>query len=376
MDNQVSPKNSPITEYLYKKASIKKIPLSGTFELSPICNFACKMCYVRKNVKEVREHSRKILTLEQWRQIAKEAKDAGMLYLLLTGGEPFLWPDFWVLYEELIEMGFLISINTNGSLISEEAVERLKKMPPRKINITLYGASDETYEALCGTKGVFSKVDESIRSLKEAGINIKLNCSVTPHNQHDLERIVSYAEEKELMLSIVTYMFPPIRRDTSKVGTNHRFSPKENAECRLKCIKLQNGQEKYEQYLKNICSESVEPPELDEECFDSVNGTVKCRAGKAAFWITWDGWMTPCGMMSEPKIDATIQPFSNAWELLVNETKDLKLSGVCDKCPNYKICHPCAAIAVSETGSIKGIPQYLCESTREMRKIALNKLGK
>ena len=109
----------PLTEYLYNKAGRARLPISGTFELSPVCNFSCRMCYVRKTPKEVSESPRPILTLEQWLAIAREARDAGVLYLLLTGGEPLLWPDFWTLYEELIRMGFLVSINTNGSLMDD-----------------------------------------------------------------------------------------------------------------------------------------------------------------------------------------------------------------------------------------------------------------
>ena len=139
----------PLTDFLYAKATRMKVPLSGTFELSPVCNFSCRMCYVRKTAKEVRESPRGILTLDDWRRIAREARDAGMLYLLLTGGEPLLWPDFWPLYDELVDMGFLVSINTNGSLIDSDAVARFLRRPPLKLNITLYGASDETYRSLC-----------------------------------------------------------------------------------------------------------------------------------------------------------------------------------------------------------------------------------
>ena len=71
----------------------------------------------------------------------------------LTGGEPFLWPDFWKLYDALIHMGFLVSINTNGSLIDDEAIRKLQELPPTRVNITLYGASDATYERLCRREG-------------------------------------------------------------------------------------------------------------------------------------------------------------------------------------------------------------------------------
>ena len=133
-----------LTDRLYQKAGNKKIPLSGTFELSPVCNFSCKMCYVRKTVQEVKEHPRKLMSLEQCIKLAEQARKEGMLYLLLTGGEPLLWPDFWKLYEALSKMGFLIGINTNGSMIDDQVIERWKENPPYRVNITLYGANDNT----------------------------------------------------------------------------------------------------------------------------------------------------------------------------------------------------------------------------------------
>lgn len=364
-----------LTEYLYRKASRARIPLSGTFELSPVCNFACKMCYVRKTAKEVREHDRPILKLDDWRRIAAEAREQGMLYLLLTGGEPFLWPDFWTLYEELVDMGMLVSINTNGSLIDESAIERLKHRPPRRINITLYGACDETYRQLCGTGNVFSKVDRAVRGLKEAGIPVKLNCSLTPQNVKDAEAIIQYAEENRLNLTLTPYMFPPVRRDPGMVGMNERFTPEETAEHRLRCYRLQYGEEQYRGYLEDIRSGCIEPPGLEDECTDPADGRIRCRAGKATFWVTWDGWLTPCGMMPEPKVDLMQTDFSQGWKRLVERSDATRLSGVCQKCPNQKICHPCAAMALAETGDAAGIPRYLCQMAQRMRQIAESQLN-
>ena len=152
-----------LTQYLFDRASRTLTPLSGTFELSPVCNLACKMCYVRKTPAEVAASPRPPVGLIQWLSIAEQARDAGMLYLLLTGGEPFLWQDFWPLYERLSTMGFLISINSNGTLLDEARVARLAEHPPTRINITLYGAGNETYEALCGRSGMFDRVDRAVR---------------------------------------------------------------------------------------------------------------------------------------------------------------------------------------------------------------------
>ena len=112
------------------------------------------------------------------------------------------------------------------------------------------------------------------------------------------------------------------------------------------------------------------PPGLDESCIDPLDGKIRCRAGKAAFWITWDGWLTPCGMMPEPKIDLTGRTFPEAWEELTRASAALTLSGVCTRCPNQQLCHACAAMALAETGSTQGVPRYLCEMVEALREAA------
>ena len=368
--NEKKMSGRPLTDYLYAKASRMHIPLNGTFELSPVCNFACRMCYVRKTQKEVQDSPRKILTLDDWRRIAHEAKEAGMLELLLTGGEPLLWPDFWTFYDELTDMGFLISINTNGSLIDEQAISRFRNKPPQRINITLYGASDETYQRLCGISGVFAKVDAAIRGLMEEGITVKLNCSLTPENAEDIDWIVDYAKERNTVLSIATYMFPPVRRDPARIGENERFTPEESSYYMMRYLRRNRGEERYQGYLRSILKGYAEPLGLETDCIDPTDGKIRCRAGKASFWITWDGWMLPCGMMTQPKIELKEQSFSEAWEQLTKAAANVRLSSLCDQCSNREVCHPCAAIAYAETGEFSGIPTYRCQAIQQMCKIA------
>ena len=332
------------------------------------------MCYIRKTREEVRNSPRKMMTLDDWRSVARDARNAGMLELLLTGGEPLLWPDFWTLYEELVDMGFLVSINTNGSMIDGTAIRRFCQKPPQKVNITLYGACDETYRRLCGTGGVFSKVDEAVRGLLDAGIPVKLNCSLTPENAQDLDWIVDYAARCNTVLSVSTYMYPPVRRDPSKIGVNERFTPEDSALYLMRYLRRNRGEALYQQYLKNILEGSPGPLGLESDCIDPMDGRVRCRAGKAAFWVTWDGWLQACGMMLRPQIDLKQHPFPEAWTMLTEQTAAVTLSGLCEKCDNRHICHPCAAMAWAETGSFSGIPTYRCHATRRMYEIACEDL--
>ena len=133
-----------LSKYLHHTAAKRGVPLSGTFELSPCCNMDCRMCYVRKTRREVESEGGEI-PREKWLSLAEECRKAGTLFLLLTGGEPFLYPGFRELYQELSKMGFMVSMNTNGTMITEDTVSWLSEMPPARMNITLYGASNETY---------------------------------------------------------------------------------------------------------------------------------------------------------------------------------------------------------------------------------------
>ena len=88
---------------LIQKAYIKQAPINGSLELLPLCNMNCDMCYVRLSKAEMEQKGR-LRTKEEWISLAHQMKDAGTLFLLLTGGEPLLFPEFKELYKQLQNM--------------------------------------------------------------------------------------------------------------------------------------------------------------------------------------------------------------------------------------------------------------------------------
>jgi len=124
-----APMQPQLRKFLYQKAAHNKTPLSGTFELTPRCNMNCRMCYIRMSEEEMRARGREF-TAEEWIEMGKICAKEGMLFLLLTGGEPFLRKDFRQIYTELKKLGLLISINSNATMIDEETVEWLEKRSP------------------------------------------------------------------------------------------------------------------------------------------------------------------------------------------------------------------------------------------------------
>lgn len=358
------PVEPPITEYLHIKAARQRVPLSGTFELTPVCNMDCRMCYVRMS-KEQQEAIHPLRSATEWLQLAEEAKSQGLLYLLLTGGEPFLRPDFREILSGLHHMGFLISINSNGTLIDEKVIEWLKETPPIRINMTLYGASDETYARLCRNPQGFTQAERAIHLLKEAGITVKLNCSVTPYNVGDLEDIFAFAKREGLLIQATSYMFPPVRRDCAKVGQNDRFTPKEAAYYSAWIEALLNGEDAY---LERMKSKNLEGLCLDtgEDCMDFEGEGIRCRAGKCSFWVTWEGKMMPCGMLpSQDAEDVFEVGFANAWKHVTEVADGIRLPGRCKQCVLKEQCKACAAMVYTESGNYHEVPEYRCKMAHE-----------
>ena len=358
MQRPVEPK---LTEYLHSRAARAGIPLNGTFELTPCCNMACRMCYVRMTPEE-QQAIAPLKTAAEWLKLAQTAKDSGMLYLLLTGGEPFLYPRFRELLEGLHKMGLVISVNTNGTLIDGKVLQWLVNAPPMRLNITLYGASNETYARLCGNPSGFDQAVRAIRLLRDAGLSVRLNCSVTPWNRDDLEGIFAFAEQEELCIQATSYMFPPVRRDETMFGRNSRFSPEEAAyeAARISC--LLNGKEAFLKRMESDAPQAMDGV-LDEDCPDlpEQGEGMRCRAGKCSFWVTWKGDLLPCGMFpTENAPNVFAEGFLTAWDQAKQLVQKIRLPGACAACPVKNECRACAAMSYTETGAFDRVPQYRC----------------
>ena len=108
---------SSFARYLDRKAREKGIPLTGQFELTPLCNFSCKMCYVHLNAEQM--NGQKVLTVETWKDLMHQAWEAGMMHVTLSGGECLTYPGFDELYLYLQSLGCDVTVLTNAFLLDE-----------------------------------------------------------------------------------------------------------------------------------------------------------------------------------------------------------------------------------------------------------------
>ena len=349
-----------IATYLHAKGSALGLPIAGNFELTARCNFNCPMCYVHMTPEQLRNDPRRELTGSHWLDIARQARDQGMVFALLTGGEPLVREDFFEIYEGMKKLGLLISINTNGSLLSGEILDRFLADPPARFNISLYGGSNKTYSRMCGNPA-YDRVVSAIGALRSAGADVSLNLSITPGNRGDLEQIYRKAVELDVNVKAASYMYPSVRVNGGKSGCCHRLSPEEAAEAAVQWDLLRFDEETFAQRAENMVRLVCTEP---EGCSNEQGEGIGCRAGSTAFWLTWDGKMRPCGMMTGPETEPLVSGFEAAWKALREKTARIRLPDRCGSCGHRSVCGVCAAVCQSETGSFESVPEYVCEKTR------------
>ena len=342
---------------MFAMAAEKKVPLYGVLELLPLCNLNCAMCYVRMSREEMEQVGR-LCTIEEWTKVAEDMMKAGTLFVLLTGGEPLLYPHFRELYQKLRGLGMIVTINTNGTLIDEEWADFFAENKPRRINITLYGASNETYERLCHYPGGFDKAVNGIRLLRERNIDVKVNGSLAKANVDDRMKIIEIGESLDAPVRIDTYMYPSVRERGHAYNAQARLDPEMAAKARVEVLRREMGEDVFAEYRRLRLDEAYNNPEGE-----GVPGRMSCRAGQSSFVVNWQGEMRSCVVLDKPSISLRKVEFEEAWKRTVEGTESLRTASRCNSCKLRKVCNTCAAAAIAETGRADGVPEYLCRYT-------------
>ena len=349
--------NDGYEKYLFERAYDTHTPISGTFELLPTCNMDCRMCYIRISPEEMRRQGR-MLSAGEWLRIGRQAGEAGALFILLTGGEPLLHPEFREIYKGLRALGMCVTVNTNGTLIDEEWAEFFGRHKPRRINITLYGADDSAYEKLCHYPGGFSKTIRAIRLLRQYGVDVKINGSVTKYNHKDMEAIYRIGRELEIPVHMDTYMLPGIRERGLPFQQQARLMPEDAAAAEIYTRKMEMEPEAFLRYMHRILMQT-------EQKNVTYGDKLACLAGNYSFAIGWRGEMRPCVTFEKPAVSVFEKGFEAAWQEVSQKAGEIQVSKTCVTCPLRPACKTCPAAAWLETGKYDGVPEYLCRYAKE-----------
>lgn len=342
---------------MMKYAAAKSVPINGSFELIPLCNMNCKMCYVRLSREEMEQKGR-LRTADEWLSLAEQMQKAGTLFLLLTGGEPLMYPDFKKLYLGLKKLGVYITVNTNGTLLNEEWADFFAANKPRRINMTLYGADEKAYADLCRYPSGFEKTMNALKLLKERNVPVKINFSATRANVSYLENIYRIGKELNMLVETDCYMMPALKECDLPISEQSRLEPEQAAEARFAIMRYDRTPEMACQYIDTVLK-------IVEENDNSYPEGVSCLAGNCGFTVNWKGEMKPCVTFDEPAVSVFEVGFEEAWRQISQKTKEFRLNPQCVSCNLRVVCPVCVATAKLETDSYNGVPEYLCRYAKE-----------
>lgn len=344
---------------LWDKLGDRRVPLSINLEITARCNNNCRHCYINLPAGD-QEAQRKELSLAEIIDIVDQAMEMGTIWCLITGGEPFLRKDFSDIYLALKRKGLLISLFTNACLVTDEHTRLLKKYPPRDIEVTVYGITQETYERVTRKPGSYKAFRRGLDLLLNSGLKVRLKAMALRSNVHELPAIAAFCREH----SVGTFRFDPLlhlRYDQDPIRNEEirqeRLSPEEIA------VIEQGDQERSEALLKG-CDKLIPP----ESAIRRSNRLFRCGAGNGSFTVSYDGIFRLCADLWHPDTiyDLRKGRLEQAWNELVPRVRDMRSSNPvflerCSHCPLFNLCMWCPAHAYLETGEMDGFSQYFCD---------------
>ena len=323
---------------LERKYKSKNIPFRGEFEFTPKCNLRCYFCYV----SNCHTRNSETLTTQQWKRIIEEAVNEGMVKATFTGGEIFTRSDFEEIYNFTYDLGVRILILTNGLLANKKIIDIFKKRPPEGISMSFYGASNETYEKICGIQKGYDKAIKAIELMLRNNMPLSLKIPALPQCYSELKDMKKIANKYNLRTTIIRY-FSPMRHYESVDNMNWRLSPKQI----LRTIDIvETNADKLPETNKN-------------RNYDMCNPFSNCNIAKGRFAVSYDGQLMGCLSYTEVTVNLLNNSFHNALKELREKISNNKsYCKSCLSCQYIDKCSKCPGLNFAETGSIEKCSKY------------------
>ena len=317
-----------------------ELPLAGTLELTLRCNLNCRHCYTKIPAAAESE-----LSTDGVRRVLDKLAESGVLLLLLTGGEIFARSDFRTIYSHAKQCGFLLNLYTNGTLVDEELAAFLAADPPRRIEITIYGHTRDTYEAVTGVSGSFARFRRGVEFLLERHLPVYFKTMVLKSNLHEFDEIKAWAGQLGRPFRYDAVVNP--RLDGNLEPASERVSPDDVA--RLQPVDEQSRAE-IGRLRERACAEPI-----DRRLF-------KCGAGTKTFHVDPRGFVHPC-MMWRQNPFSLLEGTVAGWKAVMAGLRDANApqDSSCADCVSRFYCASCAAASLAETGKAGMETDYYCQ---------------
>ncbi len=334
---------------LHQRQAGERAPLQVSIEVTRRCPLECLHCYNNLPMGDM-EAKRRELSKEEHFRMLDELVEMGCFWLLYTGGEIFARKDFLEIYTYAKKKGFLITLFSNGTIINEQIADYLAEWPPFAIEITLYGRTRETYEALTAISGSYDRCLRGIKLLKERGLPLKLKTVATSVNKHEVTAMRRFAEEE---LGVEFKMDGQInpRIDCSQSPLAVRLTPEEVVALDMSAPK---GVSEYRKLAKR---DFENPPSLSQ-----IDTVYFCGGGMNSFAINAYGEIGICVISQQETFGIRGVGVKAVWEESLLQLRNRKRTRMtkCVQCRIQSLCGMCPANGEMENGDRESPVAFLC----------------
>jgi radical SAM protein with 4Fe4S-binding SPASM domain len=334
---------------LHQRQAGERVPLQVSIEVTRRCPLECLHCYNNLAMGDM-DAKRRELTKEEHFRVLDELVEMGCFWILYTGGEIFARKDFLEIYTYAKKKGFLITLFTNGTIINEQIANYLKEWPPFAIEITLYGRTRETYEALTAVPGSYDRCLRGIRLLKERGLPLKLKTVATSINKHEVMAMRRFAEEE---LGVEFKMDGQInpRIDCSQSPLAVRLTPEELVALDMATEKARS------EYLRLAKVDLERPTSLAD-----IDTIYFCGGGMSSFALNAWGEISICTTSQQETFSVRDGGAKTIWEKALLQVRSRKRTRLtkCVQCRIQSLCGMCPANGELENGDKESPVEFLC----------------
>jgi AdoMet-dependent heme synthase len=318
------------------------VPLSVHIDVTYRCNERCQHCYLDHD-----DHGE--MTTAEIKDVLDQLAEAGVFFLVFSGGEVFMRRDFLELVEYARNLMFNVKVKTNGVMIHEYEARRMRELGVEQVQISVYSHRPEVHDAITKLPGSLKRTIDSIKFLKAQGLKVTVSNVLMTYNRDDHRATQKLAKELGVSYTLDPTVTPKMDGDTSVLALR---VDADNLDELFADPELVGNPEEF----------CAKPGPVDEDTMEGYS----CSAGHTACYITPYADVFPCVQFPLPTGNLRKQKFIDIWKHSpqLAEVRSIKVKDltVCSSCSHAGTCTRCPGLAYME-GSMRGPSSSDCEKS-------------